>query len=337
MKTPNGLVINLFPLKAENGMFYYGLDYIKALGSPDSVICRRGMAKAVQDAFPDTRVLSGGLLSSCLRLYRSAIRGAFIYCPTPHPLPFIRRQFVVLHDLYPFLHGHLHRLKAPLLQIALKSSKFMVGYINRSECLPYLNRLGLQPNRLLFVPNLIEWPQRPSESPISSAKGQTVVGLLGTDSPKKRYEELFREVIRLGLQEKLRFRVFGFRSSYIDGILEQFPTIQLALVNSSKHSMQDFIASVHALVSLSPEEGFGRPLALAVLLGMPVFMPKCPLAEEFYSGFATQFEAMDRLALLLASGRIKTESPHSPRKFYDSLKIPFRDAVGVLGLQIHGN
>lgn len=334
MKTANQLVINLFPLKAENGMFYYGMDYIKALQNPDSVICRKGMEKVIQDAFPESRVLSGGLLSSYLRLYRSAIRGSFIYCPTPHPLPFIRRQFAVLHDLYPFMHGRLHGLKARLFKLALKSSKFMVGYINRSECQPYLNELGLQPDRLLFVPNLIEWPQHPSDSPNLTAEAQIIVGLLGTDSPKKRYKEFFREVIRLGLMDKLRFRIFGFRSSYIDEVLEQFPEIQITLVNSSKSSMQDFINSVHVLVSLSSEEGFGRPLALAVLLGTPVFMPKCQLAEEFYAGFATQFEAMDRLALLLASGQIKSESLRPPREFYDSLNISFRDAIGVLSHQI---
>lgn len=289
------IVANFFHIKSTNGLFFYGLDYLKEnIDLVRIVLVRPDIEQRVREALPTSKVISCSVARYLLEVLRASLLGDLLYTPTSHPLPLIDRQWIVLHDAYPFEVGPKSKLKRFLLKWSLAMSRCRVAYINRSEALPFVASLGVDAERMVFAPN--RFPEAPSHvSSVSSPNGVTTVGLFGTDSAKKNYVRLFSVVRTTELASRLAFRVYGHDTAYFRDIQGQFPDIQIELVRSDDVSIDEFICRVDVLASASEQEGFGRPFASALLAGLPVELIDRPVFREFFTGGARFHSDIDSL------------------------------------------
>src|SRR5262245_12484177 len=144
-----GTLANLWMLKAPNGMFWYALDYLRRLPGPIQVIVRPSLAEVVHQELnaQSVRVRSGGMAAFAAALSAAVARGWFIYTPTPHPLPFFKRQVVTFHDAYPFAGEH-GKLKQALFRWGVLSGGCRVAHINKGSAARFLAELRI-PRQLL--------------------------------------------------------------------------------------------------------------------------------------------------------------------------------------------
>ena len=147
---------------------------------------------------------------------------------------------------------------------------------------------------MVFAPNRFPNPL-PRVVPGPSPSGVTIVGLLGTDSAKKNYDRLFSTVRAAALSSRLVFRMYGHETTYFRDIREKFPDIQIELVISDDCPTDEFMSGVDLLASASEQEGFGRPIASALLAGLPVKLLDRPVFREFYTGGAHFYSDLDAL------------------------------------------
>lgn len=282
------VIVNFWHLKNTNGMYWYALDYVRALGNVEGIYVRKGALVRLEQDLPGIAVhrLSGWqYVRAYLQLLFSTRH--FLYTPTPHPLPLLRKQMVVLHDPYPFLKGVGH-IKRWLFFVAACSAGCTVGVINRSVAERFVNPLRKRCN-IMFAPNRIAEPL--SLAPKKSSENDPlIVGLLGADSPKKRYEVLF-EALSLVEGSNIRFKVYGHVTPYWASVKQAYPDIPVELLSSDEVGLVDFFDQVDCLVSVSKGEGFSRLIALAVVSGMSVFLIDDPVYREFYSGVSVLFES----------------------------------------------
>ena len=211
----------------------------------------------------------------------ACLRGDLLFTPTSHPLPFINRQWIVLHDAYPFAKGPRAKLKRILLHLSLSLSRCRIGYINRSDAKSFLEKLGVAEARMIFAPNRFPEAMQRASSCVVPAGGVTKVGLLGTDSAKKNYGLLFNSVRHAGLSDCLVFQVYGHETGYFNDIYAQFPDLNIQLVKSDDVRLEEFLNGVDVLASAAEQEGFGRPIAFALLSGVAVELIDCPVFREF--------------------------------------------------------
>lgn len=289
------IVGNFFHIKATNGLFFYGLDYLNDnIDLARIVLVRPELEHRVREALPSVDVIACTSWGYLIEVMRARLCGDLLYTPTSHPLPFINRQWIVLHDAYPFEVGPRSKLKRFLFKWSLAMSRCRVAYINRSEAQPFVASLGVDASRMVFAPN--RFPEASSlVSPASSPNGVTTVGLFGTDSAKKNYDRLFSVVRATELSSRLIFRVYGHDTAYFRDIQGQFPDIQIELVRSDDVSIDSFMCGVDVLASASEQEGFGRPFASALLAGFPVELLDRPVFREFFTGGARFHPNIDAL------------------------------------------
>lgn len=293
------ITANFFHIKSTNGLFFYGLDYLlEHLDLVRVVLVRPALEHAMRSQLPGRTVIACSTGRYMSEAAKASWRGDLLFTPTPHPLPGIHRQWIVLHDAYPFQVGPKSALKHHLLRWSLRMSCCRVGYINRSDALPFIASLGVSPQRMVFAPNHFPTPAKRTVRP-ASADGVTVVGLLGTDSAKKNYDRLFAAVQRGGIQQRLAFRVYGHDTTYIRDIRAAFPEFHIELARSDNESLDTFMSHVDVLTSAAEQEGFGRPIASALLAGMPVHLLDRPVFREFFSGGAQFHPDVDALACAL--------------------------------------
>jgi glycosyltransferase involved in cell wall biosynthesis len=280
------ITVNLFNLKSSNGLLYYALDYLETAQLTNSrVLVRSELKTSVGRLLPNSKII----VCSPLRFLKEAamlwVRGDFVYTPTPHPLPFISNQMIVVHDDYPFFgrHGTLKRF---LFQISMKTSHCIAAYINHSNAASFLERLGIPRNRQMFAPN--KFPISTKVLNPLGAQGDEgiVVGLLGTDSDKKNYAALFSAVSLLPGGKAIRFAAYGHDTAYYQGVKRAFPEINFDLIPSDSVSMNSFLSGVNVVVSVAANEGFGRPIACALAAGVPCLLCDCPVFREFFDGMA---------------------------------------------------
>ncbi len=262
------------------------------------VLVRPALAEHVRKALPEIPVLPCSTTRYIIEVIRASIRGDLIFTPSSHPFPFVSRQWIVVHDYYPFQGNIKANFKRCLLELSIKTSRCRVAYINRTEAQPFVKRLGVRAKRMIFAPNRFPERKRHAER-VPEAMEITVVGLLGTDSPKKNYDSLFRAVRLAELSSQLHFRVFGHNTPYFQKVKSSFPDLQFDLIESDKQKIEDFIDSVDVLASASFQEGFGRPIASALLAGVPVELLDSAVFREFFSGGARFHRDLDMLALSL--------------------------------------
>jgi glycosyltransferase involved in cell wall biosynthesis len=293
------ITANFFHIKSTNGLFFYGIDYLREhLDLVRVVLVRPALEQAIRGQLTGTTVTVCSPGRYIKEVAKASWRGDLLFTPTSHPLPGIHRQWIVLHDAYPFQVGPKSGLKHRLLRWSLRMSCCHVGYINRSDALPFVASLGVSPQRMIFAPNRFPTPAKRTVRP-ASADGVTFVGLLGTDSAKKNYDRLFAAVLRGGIQHRLAFRVYGHDTPYIRDIRAAFPELHIELARSDDESLDTFMSHVDVLTSAAEQEGFGRPIASALLAGMPVHLLDRPVFREFFSGGAQFHTDVDTLACAL--------------------------------------
>lgn len=326
------IVANFYHLKNTNGLFYYGVDYLSEdLSKVRRVLVRPSMANAAARAFPGVEVVACSLGRLCLEVARATLRGDFIYTPSSHPLPFISKQMIVVHDVFPFF-GFKGKIKALLLRLSLATSGCKVGYINNSDAQGFVLKLGAGRLKGLFAPNKFPTPvQLSSRTPRQS--NCLVVGLFGTDSAKKNYADLFDAVKSRGGANQVSFLAYGHRTDYYEKLVQQFPDIAFELVESDKCSLSGFLSKTDLIVSVADHEGFGRPIAAALLSNIPCLLVQRPVFVEFFQGGA-KFSAdiagvVDRLLAHASMSALEPVSYSPPAAAVDG----YRNAVAYLQSQ----
>lgn len=279
-------VFNLWHLKRANGMYYYGRDYVEQASGTWKVVVRRDFPLSVlgPKLLPQVQVV--GAVGYVWIVLRHWLSGSYIFCPSPHPLPFISRQLVVFHDSFPFKTG-VGKLKKILFSLSLRSSRCRVGFINKADSLCFLEALRVERRRLIYMPNFVPSAtlSRPGGSP-SARRGPVRIGLIGTDSDKKNYEDLFQEVGNMACAKDIEFYAYGHKTRYFASLVTSFPDLKIELLESDHVSLNDFFDRVDVIASVSRGEGFCRPVASALAAGMPCYLLDDPVFLEFYQGVA---------------------------------------------------
>lgn len=290
------ITANLWHLKATNGMFYYASDYISAMSEQiRCILVRPGLHDSTKQRFPDIDVISCSAVGWASAIAKARLRDDLLYTPTSHPVIAYHRQIVVVHDRYPFDPGAPRGgIKRRLFKAGVALSGCTVGYINRSDALPFLRELHVAPGKLLYAPNL---PPLAVAVPARAAGARRTVGLFGTDSPKKNYASLFRVV---GSDNKdLSFLIYGQDTAYIHSVIAEFPTISIEVVNSESTTLLQFLAMIDVVGSVARGEGFGRPIASALQAGIPCVLIEAPVFREFFDGAAIFSSSIEELAATL--------------------------------------
>jgi len=326
------IVANFYHLKNTNGLFYYGVDYLSEdLGKVRKILVRASLANATRQVLPGVEVVSCTAGSLVREVLRAALRGDFIYTPSSHPLPFISQQMIVVHDVFPFF-GFKGKVKELLLRLSLATSGCRVGYINNSDARAFAGKLGADHPKGLFAPN--KFPAPMQVAPVGAQPGGPLhVGLFGTDSAKKNYAELFAQILLRNAGKRVRFLVYGHKTAYYEELVRQFPEIDLQLVESDKCSLTRFLEQIRIIASVADHEGFGRPIAAALLANIPTLLVQRPVFVEFFQGGA-QFratipEVVDRILELASEPVIQPVSYSPPAAVVDG----YRSAVAYLQSQ----
>lgn len=302
------MLCNLWHIKQTNGLFYYALDYLRALDPRIPVLVRPTLLEATRRALPDHDVRAVGAGGLIAGLIGAALRGQWVFTPTTHPFPFLRRQLIVIHDDYPLL-GPRGNLKRKAFHTLLAVSRCHIGHINHTTALRAIPDL-VPDSRRWYVPNLGPLDQdidalRRLRLAWSAAGGSNDdklhVTLFGTDSRKKRYEVLFDAVRSAGLAERLSFAAYGHPTPYLDELTAAYPELSIDLVHSSTTPMDVFLAEADGVVSVAEHEGFGRPVALALAAGIPCFLLRSPVFEEFFGSSVSLHASVNALVSALAT------------------------------------
>lgn len=302
------MLCNLWHIKQTNGLYYYALDYLRAIEPRVPLLVRSALLEATRSALPDHEVRAVGAGGLIAQLLGAALRGRWVFTPTAHPFPLLKRQLIVIHDDYPFLGPH-GKLKRQVFRTLLAMSGCHVGHINHSTALRAIPNDLVPSARRWYVPN-----QGPLDQDIDALRqrrlamlsadgnkdGRLRIALFGTDSRKKRYEMLFDAVRRAGLADRLSFAAYGHPTPYLDELTASFPELSIALIHSSTTPMETFLADADGVVSVAEHEGFGRPIALALAVGLPCFLLRSPVFEEFFGSSVSLHASVDALVSALS-------------------------------------
>ena len=290
-------LVNLFFLKGMNGMFFYCLDYIA--DQEVVIILRKGNNLKFP---PNNKKYTFVEVSSFLELVWFVFTRKYelLYCPTPHPIPFAAKQVITLHDVFPFI-GFKGTVKYLLLLIGAVSSRAKIVLINKSLARKIFTRLI--PLKIIYGPNSIKLRKEVLEV----RKKDFKIGLIGTDSSKKNYEKLFK-VLPVDIIKK--FAIYGNITDYSHQIIARFGVHGLTHIQTEECSLENFINNCEGIVSVATGEGFGRPIALSILLGKPVFLINDPIFKEFFDGSSRFYNTIELLSehisYLIESGKISS-------------------------------
>ena len=278
------MIVNFSFLNSKNGMYYYAQDYVGLLNHSDVI----NVGELNVRTSPYKKILN------IIYIYYLAwCRGEFVYTPTIHPLPWINNQLVICHDSYPFK-GPKGRLKKLLLMLSLMSSKCNVAYINKSDSRCFVDSLNLSDSRKIFFPNLIK-PIEPDigQFEVNVELDIVNIALVGTDSDKKRYEFLFDTILNRHeeLKDKFKFHIYGGYNSYCELIFQKYSAkLNLIWCDPQKSSLFDLLKSANVVISVARNEGFGRPIAFSLQLGLPTMLIDDQTFVEFFSNAAYIFK-----------------------------------------------
>lgn len=321
-------------IKRSNGLFHYGLDYASSLGRGIREVWVRNaeMAMTANQRLPgvDVRIVRmRGLLSGLARASRNS---DLVFTPSSHPIVLISRQVVVVHDSFPFM-GPRGTIKLALFRIALILSGALVAYVNRADSYRFLCSIGLADERMHYLPNHIPSPHREQDAHPAYLRDNLVVGLFGSDSPKKNYHNLFVS-FEAALQHRslpVIWRIYGHVNAYTDELQARFSNLVIEVVRSDELTITDFLSSIDLAVSGALGEGFARPIAAALLIGIPTMLIDTPVFREFYADSAELFGTMDALTEAIAALRSGQRLERSHLACGLVLRKDFSDAVAWLG------
>jgi hypothetical protein len=310
--------LNLFFLKNTNGIFYYALDSYNELEIlPQNILVNSKIHDKTKFFFKKSNVIKCNYLTFFYHIIKSCINKSYIYTPTSHPLPFISKQFVVLHDLFVFT-GFIGKLKKYLFIISVKSSNCKIIYINKCETLFFLKKLNIPKNRLIFLPN--KFPEAIGlKKSIFNTKDKVKIGLFGTDSEKKNYYSLFKKIIDMNIGHLFDIRIYGHETDYYNSLINHFSSdFSIKLFLSDKVSIENFTKDLDLVISVAESEGFSRPIALSLVSGIPCFLLRSNVFLEFYNPGAFFYNSTKELLL----GVLKY--PKDQNKFVGSYLPPHK-------------
>lgn len=327
------IILNMYFIKHTNGLFHYGLDYGQALeGSVSEVWVRSDhLAEAARRRLPAVTVKVFTLVSMLKRVWQTRLRGNLIFTPSSHPLPLPAHQLVVLHDHFPF-QGVAGVLKLVLFRIGVLFSGSNVGFINHSEGRRFLKRIGIGGSRARYMPNRIEEVDQDGHADFVQLGHDIVVGLFGSDSAKKNYDILFQTVRAYPASKRIKWLIYGHSNDYTDYLIDSYPSLKIDVVESDDLTLREFIDQLDIAVSVALCEGFARPIAFALLKGVPVFLVRTPVFEEFYGTSVKLFDSPVQLVQALASLR---EGHRLPAPYFaqaEQMRLDFASAVRELRL-----
>ncbi|NAQ42645.1 glycosyltransferase family 1 protein, partial [Escherichia coli] len=100
------IVINLWHIKNTNGLFYYALDYIDHIAAEKIILLNVNFpnSEAIERLSGNNKILKLSLLNYVMFMFKCFIEHNLIFTPSSHPIPFIKKQLVIVHAMYPF-HG----------------------------------------------------------------------------------------------------------------------------------------------------------------------------------------------------------------------------------------
>jgi hypothetical protein len=327
------MMCNLWHIKQTNGLFYYALEYVRSIEQPVLVLVRQALLESTRCALPqhDVRAVSlGGIIS---HLLWASLRRRWVFTPTAHPFPLNGRQLIVVHDDYPFV-GNQGRLRRLLFQLSLWNSRCQVGHINHSTSLQALKGTAVPSERLWYMPNRgpneqtvrkLRVARAEANSNSSQNRTSLRVALFGSDSRKKRYEDLFLHSEAL-VVKSLSFLIYGHPTDYYHELRTRFRDLDIRLVSSSEVSMEDFLRDVDVVASVAEHEGFGRPIAMALAVGIPCFLLTSPVFSEFF-GRSAQLNAS--ISELLQALRTWRPDPTMAHQFEElpQIQASFQEAA----------
>lgn len=257
-----------------NGMYYHALDYIYDLETRVTVILNKKYFKSVPKELQghDVKILN----FVDYLIYSFSYRNEKFITPTPHPIPWLKNQIIILHDVYPFK-GRIGSVKKSLIKISYLMNRYEIGIVNRSILLPFLNSLRYS-RRYFFLPNKVEILERTKNT--SPKKNIERIGLFGADSEKKNYHILFDHTAA-----DLQYFIYGKTTNYTEYLVRRYHELDINVVDSSLTTVEGFLSLVDCVVSVSTEEGFGRLNLLSIQKGVPVILLESPVTREFYQEF----------------------------------------------------
>lgn len=326
------IVVNMWFIKHTNGLFHYGLDYAAALGGAVREIWVRdeALAQAVRRRLPAARVVYRTAPMLVVGIAQVRRQGDLMFTPSSHPLAGPRRQVVVVHDSFPFT-GTVGAIKLALFRLGLALSGGAAAFINRADGQRFLERCGLDPARTQYLPNRIVGSNTEPARGILTLRRPIIVGLFGSDSPKKNYDALFAAFGAAEAQAPLAWRIYGHANEYTERLRAGYPDLAIEVVASDAMDMAAFIASIDVAVSVAEGEGFARPVALALLQGVPTLLLDTPVFREFYAGSALLFGTPAALADALAGLRPGAKLPRPVLASAAELRRDFERGVAWLG------
>ena len=327
------IVANLFFIKRTNGIFYYSIDYLKESKKIISkVLIRPQLIKQLDLLLPGVTIVECTFFRFISEILIATIKGEFIFTPSSHPLPFINKQLVVVHDYFPFL-GAVGWVKKILFKLSLTTSKCMVGFINKTDVKNYLKSIGIAEDRLIFTPNKFPSVELRDCSVNNLSINPLYVGLIGTDSIKKNYEELFASHLKADLKTEIKYFIYGHKTQYYDQLIHQFPSLKIELIESESFDLNDFFSMIGPIVSVAANEGFGRPIASALLAGRPCYLLDQPVFREFYDSAAIFCRSIPALFENLISIEIKDLKLSRPYDPPQSVLVAFNGANKFLEIR----
>ncbi len=289
------IVVNLWFIKHSNGLFHYGMDYAVALSPDVREIWVRDdtLARLVAARMPTVPVRVFDAKSLVCAALATTRRRDTLFTPSSHPIPFVPRQTVVVHDSFPF-EGKAGRVKRLLFRFGLFASRCVAGYVNRVDAHRFLEGCGIPPHRTRYLPNPIGNRRAPAGYP-AIVGDRIVVGLFGSDSPKKNYDALFARTKPIARLSDLQWQIFGHENAYTQRLKRDYPSCAITVVASDTMTLDQFLDTIDVAVSAATGEGFARPVALSLMRGIPTWLLDTPVFREFYQGSARLFPTVAAL------------------------------------------
>lgn len=295
------LFINTWHIHKPNGMLYYCIEYLRDLKSEKQLIIlvRNKVNKSQIISNLENKKIKIYILSTLdyfiwiLYLFVGTyIMNYEIFTPSPHPLPFINNQNIVIHDSYSFIRKNMiNFLKYYLLKFCLLFSKTNIIYINNQDSYSFSKRISRfflieKKINLFYIPNKIR-KINGLERFRNCKKNYFCIGLSGSDSEKKNYESFIKELSKFKIKN-LEIIIFGFKNKYTIE-LEKISPYKIKIIDSSKNKINIFLENINCIVNVSKEEGFCRPIAYANSASIPLLTIDTPVMREFYDNKSSIF------------------------------------------------
>lgn len=302
------IFVNLFFIRETNGLFHYANNILRERILTDNkvvIIANKNIGQSPmlkREGAKNNDIMCLNFLEFIFLYTKLIFSQEKIITPTFHPLPFLRNQLVVMHDHYPYL-GWYGLLKLHILRTFLRLSRTTIAVINKSLMIPFILNASLVKNKngILFMPNFIDVDEKSKKKMNLLFNSEEIayirVGLAGTDSPKKNYEDFF-----LNLPDNyqtISFKIYGKENEYYRSIIKKFPKFLIELIDSDVHSPMCFISEIDLLCQVNDMEGFGRINGFALLGGLPVLALESPVNNEFFMGAANLYPTLNKLILAI--------------------------------------